>query len=151
METKGWTYRPDQIKPYSVQISVNGKKVYLGSFATEEEAHKVAMKAREANPKQFSKGGRKPGFRHPKKPCDICGIDYTVPNLDIHRKACKKKAALKALKHFSKNMVVTYKGQQKSIAEFSEITGVSLSTVRERFYNGWSINRLFNPVHKKEN
>lgn len=93
MTPKGYTYsKKNTYRPYVVQISINSKLVYLGSFATEEEAREAYTKERAANPVSLKNGGRKPGFRHPTKPCDVCKEHYAVPNLARHRVGCERKA-----------------------------------------------------------
>ncbi len=153
-QPKGWTYIPRQAKPYSVKISINGEHTYIGAFATEEEAHAEYLKAREAHPMQPKNGGTKPGYRHPRKECDICHESYADHVFNRHYKACKRKANTKPLKPFRRNRVISYKGEMKTIAEVLAITGVPVSVVRQRYYYGWSDKRLFTQSRKfakKEN
>ena len=81
---KGWTLdkycRP---KPYMVQLTIKGKKAYVGHFATEEEAHAAYLKVRAENPPSRRSGGR--------KQCGICKEEYTISKLKIHVRSCAKK------------------------------------------------------------
>lgn len=44
---RGTKFEPESVsRPWRARISVNGKKVHLGHFATEEQAHRAYMQAR---------------------------------------------------------------------------------------------------------
>lgn len=50
------------------------------------------------------------------------------------------------------NRNITYKGQTKTLAQWSEELGMNFFTLRDRLNNGWSIEKAFTqPVRRKKN
>ena len=50
------------------------------------------------------------------------------------------------------NRNITYKGQTKTLTQWSEELGMSFFTLRDRLNNGWSIEKAFTqPVRRKQN
>ena len=43
-----------------------------------------------------------------------------------------------------RNRMIAYKGKQKPLSEWSEITGINYSTLKGRLDTGWSLERAFN-------
>lgn len=53
-------------------------------------------------------------------------------------------------RHKSNNRVITYDGVSKTLAEWSEITGISRIAIHSRIQRGWDLKKVFEtPKHKK--
>lgn len=42
----------------------------------------------------------------------------------------------------TKNRIITYKGESKCLTEWSEITGINISTLSWRLHKGWNVERI---------
>lgn len=49
----------------------------------------------------------------------------------------------------SNNLKITYKGETKTVSEWSRITGITRFALTRRLKKGWDIDKIFN--YKKEN
>lgn len=72
-----------------LQIKVNGKRTYFGTFATKEEAEKKRAEVRGQFPEAGV--GKKKGQKDPKVKCPSCSNQISIHRVSAHYKACRER------------------------------------------------------------
>jgi hypothetical protein len=62
---------------------------------------------------------------------------------------CKWSTKKEQNRNMSTNKLLLFKGKTKCLAEWSEIMGVNVSTLRERIKRGWSVEKALTKKTKK--
>lgn len=98
----------------------------------------------------FQKWAEKTGY-NPKAKRGECTIDRINNDLGYSPENCRWITNQKQANNKSNNVFLTYKGETKTIAEWSRITGIKQSTIQARIkYQNWSVEKaLSQQVRKK--
>lgn len=94
-----------------------------------------------------------PAFLHDmgKKPTPLHTLDRIKNEGDYTPKNCRWATSEEQYNNMSSNVQFAYKGEVLTFAQWSRRTGISTSTIRDRFYAGWSIKRVLTQQIRERN
>lgn len=74
---------------------------------------------------------------------DVLTLDRINFTGDYEPRNCRWATQKEQQNNRSNNVMLTYRGQTKSIYEWSETTGISPRVLYDRKYRGWNVDRIF--------
>lgn len=78
------------------------------------------------------------------RPTPNHSIDRIDPNGNYRKENCRWATPIEQSRNKSNNVLITYNGESKTLGEWSEVTGITPSALRNRIYrSNWTLERAF--------